>query len=219
MSLEADKGRYTTNLLSRHLGVNLNRMEGKDRVNFLTQDDIKERVDKFLTKEGGAPAFYVYDNRGESVESLKDRVYEMIKSLGVTLLCVDVISDITSSMSREDQDKFVIWLKSLTLEFPYLTIVVVAHTRKRDTSEQTTEQEILGSSILAKSSAQTISIERNKLEECPIKRNTTVVTVHKNRPHQTTGIAQRLFFDINTGKLEDLEDFKEKNPHMFKEEQ
>lgn len=218
MSLEADKAKYTTNLLARHLGVNLNKMEGQERVDYLTRLDIKEKVDTFLTREDGKPSFYVYDNRGVDLEETKKRVYEMIKSLGVTTLCIDPYSDLTSSLSREEQDKFTIWLKSLTLEFPYLTIIVVAHTRKRDTGTQVTDMDIIGSSILAKSSAQTISLERNKLEECAIKRNTTTVTVQKNRPFQTTGIAQKLYFNPSTGRLEDYEEWAAANPHMLKEE-
>lgn len=215
MSLEADKAKYTTNLLARHLGVNLNKMEGQERVDYLIRSDIKEKVDSFLTREDGKPSFYVYDNRGVDLEETKKRVYEMIKSLGVTTLCIDPYSDLTSSLSREEQDKFTIWLKSLTLEFPHLTLLIVAHTRKRDTGTQVTDMDIIGSSILAKSSAQTISLERNKLEECAIKRNTTTVTVQKNRPFQTTGIAQKLYFDPITGRLEDYEEWAAANPHMF----
>lgn len=218
ISLEADKAKYTTNLLARHLGVNLNRMEGQERVDYLIRPDIKEKVDSFLTREDGKPSFYVYDNRGVDLEETKKRVYEMIKSLGVTTLCIDPYSDLTSSLSREDQDKFTIWLKTLTLEFPHLTIIVVAHTRKRDIDSQVTEQDIIGSSILAKSSAQTISLERNKLEECAIKRNTTTVTIQKNRPFQTTGIAQKIYFNSRTGRLEDYEEWAAANPHMFVEE-
>lgn len=218
MSLEADRAKYATNLLSRHLRVNLNKMEGEERVEYLTRDEVKEKVNRFLKREGGLPSFYVHDNRGTDSQAMQESIYEMIKSLGVTVLVVDPISDVTSSMSREEQDRFTIWLKSLTLEFPYLTIIVVAHTRKRDINAQITEQDIIGSSILAKSSAQTISLERNKLEECPIKRNTTTVTVQKNRPHQITGVAQRLYFDISTGQMIDFDVWKEDNPHMFKEE-
>lgn len=218
MSLEADKAKYTTNILARHLGVNLNKMEGQERVDYLTKPEIKAKVDKFLSRDNGSPTFYVYDMRAANLDSVRNSIYEMIKKLGVTVILIDPISDLTSSLSREEQDKFTIWLKSLTLEFPYLTIIVVAHTRKRDTSVQITEQEILGSSILAKSSAQTISLERNKLEECPIKRNTTTVTVQKNRPHQVTGVAQKLYFDIATGELIDYDIWKENNPHMFVEE-
>ena len=218
MSLEADKAKYATNILARHLGVNLNKMDGDERVNYLTRPEVKSRVDNFLIRPDGSPSFYVYDNRGVDLEETKSRIYEMLKSLGVTVFCIDPYSDLTSSLSREEQDKFTIWLKSLTLEFPYLTLIVVAHTRKRDIGSQVTEQDIIGSSILAKSAAQTISLERNKLEECSIKRNTTVVTVQKNRPHQVTGIAQKLYFDQNTGRLEDLEEWKAANPHMIVEE-
>lgn len=218
MSLEADKAKYTTNILARHLKANLNKMDGDDRVNYLMSPEVKEKVDSFLSREDGTPSFYVYDMRAADLESVKNSIYEMIKKLGVTVVLIDPLSDLTSSLSREDQDKFTIWLKSLTLEFPHLTIIVVAHTRKRDTSNQITEQDIIGSSILSKSSAQTISLERNKLEECPIKRNTTTVTVQKNRPHQVTGVAQKLYFDIRTGELSDFGVWKDNNPHMFVEE-
>lgn len=218
MSLEADKSKYATNLMARNLGVNLNKMEGQERVDYLKQPHIKEKLDKFLSKEGGTPRFYVYDNRGTGVDSIKESILEMVKSLGVTTVILDVISDITTSLSLSQQDEFVVWLKSLTLEFPYLTLIVVAHTRKRDTTEQILESDIIGSSILAKSSAQTLSLERNKLEEDDIKRNTTILTVQKNRHGQTTGIASRVYFNPVDATLNDLGEFKHSNPHMFMED-
>lgn len=218
LSLEADKSKYATNLMARHLGVNLNRMEGEERVDFLKRPEIKERVEKFLQKPTGESRFYVYDNRGTSLDSVKNSILEMIKKLSVTIIVIDVISDLYMHLSLQEQDEFVNWLKSLTLEFPNVTIMVVAHTRKRDINAQITEQDIIGSSILAKSAAQTFSLERNKLEECPIKRNTTVVTVQKNRHGQSTGIASRIYFNPADGTLNDIEDFKKENPHLFMEE-
>ena len=139
----------------------------------------------------------------------------MIKKLSITICVIEPISDLYMHLTREQQDEFVGWLKGLTLEFPYLTILAVAHTRKRDIGTQITEQDIIGSSILAKSAAQTFSVERNKLEECPIKRNTTTITVQKNRHGQTTGVAAKIYFNPEDGTLNELEEFKANNPHLF----
>lgn len=218
LSLEADKSKYATNLMARHLGVNLNKMEGGERVEYLQRPEVKEKVMKFLVKDTGESRFYVYDNRGTSIEQVKESMLEMVKKLSITILVVDPISDLYMHLSREQQDEFVGWLKGLTLEFPYLTVLAVAHSRKRDIGSQITEQDIIGSSILAKSAAQTFSVERNKLEECPIKRNTTTITVQKNRHGQTTGIASRIYFNPEDGTLNEFEDFKFNNPHLFMEE-
>ena len=218
LSLEADKSKYATNLMARHLGVNLNKMEGEERVAYLQRPEVKEKVMKFLVKDTGESRFYVYDNRGTSIEQVKESMLEMVKKLSITILVVDPISDLYMHLSREQQDEFVGWLKGLTLEFPYLTVLAVAHSRKRDIDSQITEQDIIGSSILAKSAAQTFSVERNKLEECPIKRNTTTITVQKNRHGQTTGIASRIYFNPEDGTLNEFEEFKFNNPHLFTEE-
>ena len=215
MTLEASKDKYATNILSRYLGVNLNNMTGKERKEYLKQPEIKEEVFKFLKRKTGEASFYVYDSRGADLGTTRESILEMIIKLGVTLLVVDPYSDLVAGSSLEEQEEFISWMKNLILECPQLTIVLICHTRKSASgshNDELTEHDIMGSSTVMKSSAQTFSIQRDKLHENPIMRNVSDVVVHKNRHGATTGLACQVFFDFKTGKLFEWEQFKKGNP-------
>lgn len=217
MSLEASKDKYATNIISRYLGVNLNGMEGADRKEYLEREDVKKRVEKFLIKDDGGDRFYVYDNRGAGLEETKESILEMIIKLGVTILVADPFSDLMAGTTIEEQEEFIAWLKKLILEYPQLSICLVAHTRKMPNGDVglLTESDIMGSSATMKAAAQTLSIERDKLHEDPIMRNVSTVTVHKNRHAAATGVACEVYYDYKTGLLHDWEDYQMENPDIL----
>ena len=110
-------------------------------------------------------------------------------------------------------------MKSLILEYPKLSVMLVCHTRKLGTgphATELTENDIMGSSTVMKSAAQTFSIQRDKLHENVVMRNVTKVVVHKNRHAGDTGLACEVFYDFKTGCLYDLEDYKVDNPWIIK---
>lgn len=217
MSLEATKDKYATNIISRYLGVNLNSMQGKDRLEYLSREDVKAKVQEFLVDREGKDRFYVYDSRGAGIEETKASILEMIIQLGVTILVADPYSDLMAGMSLEEQESFVAWLKKLILEYPQLSVVLICHTRKLASGQagSLTESDIIGSSTVMKSAAQTISIERDKLHENPILRNVSKVTVHKNRHSSSTGLACEVYFDYKTGTLYEWEEYKRNNPEIL----
>lgn len=219
MSLEATKDKYATNIISRYLGVNLNSLSGPERLEYLKRPDIKAKVDEFLCDETGKSRFYVYDSRGAGLEDTKASILEMVIQLGVTVLVADPYSDLTAGTSLEEQESFVAWLKKLILEYPQLSVVLICHTRKLSSNAAgvLTESDIIGSSTVMKSAAQTISIERDKLHENPILRNVSKVTIHKNRHGASTGLACEVFFDYKTGLLHDWEQYKDDHPEIISE--
>lgn len=214
LSLEATKDKWATNILSNYLGVRLIKLHGEERKQFLTRPDIKERAEKFLMKEDGSPRFWVCDERGASVEVVKEKILEMIIQLGVTVLVCDVYSDLMAGMSLEAQEEFVAWFKRLIKEYPQVSVVLVCHTRKTERNAQLTEQDIIGTSTIMKSCAQTFSLERDKLAEDEFTRNCTRVTVHKNRHFSDTGPAGTVFFEKETSKLWDLDEYLKENPQI-----
>lgn len=217
MSLEATKDKYATNIISRYLGVNLNSMQGQDRLDYLSREDVKVKVQEFLVDAEGKDRFYVYDSRGAGIEETKASILEMIIQLGVTILVADPYSDLMAGMSLEEQESFVAWLKKLILEYPQLSVVLICHTRKLASGQagSLTESDIIGSSTVMKSAAQTISIERDKLHENPILRNVSKVTVHKNRHSSSTGLACEVYFDYKTGLLYEWEEYQRNNPEIL----
>lgn len=214
MSLEAACPKYATSILSSHLGVRLNKMAGEDRKTYLRSPTVVERVNSFLNREDGSARFFVLDERGADIEVIKEKVLEMIIHLGVTILIVDPASDLADGMSLDEQEKTISWFKKLNKEYPSVTPIFVAHTRKTKAGEALTESDIMGSSTLMKSSGQTISLERDKLNPNPALRNCTQVRVHKNRHFGETGDAGVVYFDIDTSTLWDRDDYIDTYPEM-----
>lgn len=214
LSLEATVDKYATNILSNYLGVRLNKMSGEDRKAYLRSEAVTNKVNKLLTREDGSSRFYALDERGAGIEVIKEKIVEMIVHMGVTVVVVDVASDLFDGLALDEQESTIAWFKKLNKEYPDITLIFVAHTRKIKAGERITESDIMGSSTLMKSSGQTISLERNKLHENPHMRNVTEVTIHKNRHFGETGPAGQVYFDLSTSKLFDLDDFIESHPEM-----
>ena len=216
LSLEADAGKYSRNLLSSHLKVNLNRMQADERRDFLSRDDIKAKSENLFTRDGGNSRFYVTDDRGAEIGHVKDKVEEMVRGLGVTILIVDPYSDLLSGMSVQEQEELATWIKKLQKECD-VTPFIISHVRKSadNSGDLLVEDDAMGSSFLVKAAATTISLERNKQSECPIVRNTTDIYVLKNREFGETGLACKVYYDAPTATMYDLNEYKQDNPHKF----
>lgn len=222
LSLEATADKWATNILSNFLGVKLIKYKGEARKDFLKRPDIKERIDGFLAHEDGYPRFYCCDERGAQIDVVKEKILEMIIQMGVTLLIVDVYSDLTDGMPLNEQEELVSWFKRLIKEYSQLTVLMIAHTRKRVAggSGSLTESDIMGSSTVMKSAAQTISLERDKQADSSILKNCTFVRIHKNRHFSDTGPAGVIYYDPETGQLWDVEEYLLVNPEkesLFRE--
>lgn len=214
LSLEATKDKWATNILSNYLGVRLINLKGEERKEYLSRPDVRAKAEPFLMKEDGSPRFWVCDERGASVDVVKDKILEMIIQLGVTILVADVYSDLMAGLSLEAQEELVAWFKKLIKEYPQVSVILVCHTRKTDNNSQLTETDIIGTSTIMKSAAQTFSLERDKLAEDDFTRNCTKVTIHKNRHFSDTGPAGVVFFDKDTSRLYDLDEYLIEHPEI-----
>lgn len=216
MSLEANASKYATNIFSRKLGVNLLKMEGEERLQYLKRDDVKRKIEDFTKTEDGNDRFYVYDSRGADIEQVKKSIEEMVIQLGVTLLVADPFSDWMQGLDISTQEETLAWFKKLILEYPKLSVVLVCHVRKgsNNSSGSLTEDDVMGTSTISKSSAQTISIERDKLNPNPIMRNVSLVTIHKSRHGSDTGPAAEIYYEPETGQLHDWGEYKEQHPDV-----
>lgn len=207
LSLEADAGKFSQNLLSYHLRTPLHRMSKEERVAFLSQPDVIAKVAKLYEKEDGTPTLYVCDDRGANWESIKEKILEMIIAMGVTVLIVDPYSDLLSGMSVSEQEEVATWFKKIMKEFE-ITPIIVSHVRKGSTGANAgalTEDDAQGSSFLVKAAGQTLALERNKQAECPVERNKTTINILKNRDFSETGPAGAMYYDIATANLYDFD--------------
>ena len=216
LSLEATAEKWATNIMSNYLGVKLIKMKGQERKDYLEQDDVKRKLKQFLEHEDGSDRFYVFDERGSGIDVVKEKIVEMIVELGVTILIVDVASDLTDGLPLNEQEALTSWFKKLIKEYAQLSILLIAHTRKRQqgSSAQLNESDIMGTSTLMKSAAQTVSLERDKQAENPFLRNCTFVRIHKNRHFSDTGPAGIVYYEPASGRLWDLEQYLEAHPEM-----
>lgn len=216
LSLEAAKDKWATNIISNYLGMKLIKLKGESRKEYLQREDVKEKIEKFLVNEDGSDRFYVMDERGAEIDVIKEKIVEMIIQLGITTMIVDVYSDLLDGLPLDQQEEMVGWLKKLLKEYPQISIIMVCHTRKRPTggTGSLTESDIMGTSTIMKSAAQTISLERDKQAELPFLRNCTFVRIHKNRHFSETGPAGVIYYEHSTGILYDLDDYLEQHPEM-----
>lgn len=101
-----------------------------------------------------------------------------------------------------------------------ITIIAACHLRKSQTNksheegERVTLDDLKSSSSIKQLSDVVLGLERNGQDEDPIKANTTVVRVLKNRDHGSKGKATAVFYDKDTTRLEEvgLEQLTEPNP-------
>lgn len=212
LSLEADKGKFSQNMLSYHLQMPLHRMTKDKRTAFLQRDDIKAKVEKLYVKPDGTPTLYVCDDRGAQWEQVKEKLLEMIISMGVTVIIVDPYSDLLSGMSISEQEEVATWFKKVMKEYG-ITPIIVSHVRKSSGGQTAalTEDDAQGSSFLVKAAGQTLSLERDKQNPDPMERNRTTITILKNRDFSETGPAGSMYYDIATANLYDYDEWIAEN--------
>lgn len=206
LSLEATYKKYSRNLLSSFLHIPLHRKTPEEKFQILEEN--KEKILDFYEREDGSPRFYVCDDRGADVESIKEKVLEMIIYFGVTILVIDPYSDLLSGMDVQAQEELATWLKRIMKEYA-ITIIVISHVKKSANggNEHLTEDDAMGSSFLAKGAGITLALERDKAAEDPVERNTTHCFILKNREFSETGPAGQFYYDIRTATLHDKEQY------------
>ena len=207
VSMELDAGQYGEALLSRHISRKLSLIGDKsEKLNLLTSDRIKEKA-RELMYNGDNARFYLLDNRDGSVEEIQDTIEELVVSCGCKVIILDPLQDLLDGLSNEEQSVFMKWMKGF-IKSHGVSFVLINHMRK---SENSGEMDIMGSSTIIKSAAANIILKRNKLSENEQERNTTTVTVAKNRVCGLTGPAGAAYYDNNTHTLYDLDEWLQEN--------
>lgn len=211
LSLEATYKKYSRNLLSCFLHIPLHRRTKEEKQVILQENE--DRIRAFYEKTDGSPRFYVCDDRGANIESIQEKVLEMIIYFGVTILVIDPYSDLLSGMSVPQQEELATWLKRIMKEYA-ITIIIISHVKKssNNDNEHITEDDAMGSSFLVKAAGITLALERDKQAEDEMERNRTYCYILKNREFSETGPAGSFYYDIKTATLHDYEQWKNKMP-------
>lgn len=222
VSLEASAGDYATNLISyytktRYMGI----VDRDKRVELMSSEDTKAAARELFVKEDGSPRFILCDDRGEKLEVMQEKIEEMVKACGCTAILIDVTSDLLSGLTIAEQELHMDWQKKLTKETG-VTLINVVHIRKAASGQKegsrgaaVSDESIMGSSTLYKSAAIIIGLERDKMAEDDIVRNTTTVKLLKNRANADTGLAGALYYDKETHRLYDFDEWASQNISGF----
>ncbi len=209
LSMELSKGQYGIATVSRHLGKKLNLMEDpEEAMQFLIEHDAE--IQGLLKKEDGSDRFTIIDNRDFTIEEIKEKVLEVIKTLGSKVIVCDPLTDLLEAQPNEVQEDFMSWQKSITVS-ENVTFVNICHFRKQadfDIGKKNKkdpnsisfpdEQAIKGSGAIIQSGGANILLARNKLAEDPVERNTIHAIMPKCRWTGNTGLAGRYYYDNET---------------------
>lgn len=218
ISLEATAAQYNIDLLQTHLGVNFTYGKtGEEIVSFLRQDWVQDKIKELQSKPDGSPRYYIIDERSGSIEEIEKQMELMFKKHNSKLFLVDVITDLLRGSNTDKSEDHMSFQKRLVKEGA--TIINVHHTTKIPLDKDgkvrdVTEYDAFGTSSYVQSGAINIVLNRDKVATGDIERNTTYVTMPKCRGGKT-GDAGRWFFDFATSDVYDLDEYKDKNPHLF----
>lgn len=209
VSMELDAGQYGEVLLSRHLEKKLALIESQEeKIAYLSTDRVVEKAKELTIKEDGDSRFYLLDNRDGSIEEIQDTVEELVSACGAKVIVLDPLQDILDGLSNEEQAEFMKWAKGF-IKSHGITFIFINHMRKTPAGQNgaDSEQNIMGSSTIIKSASANILLKRDKMAESEITRNSTEISVTKNRVCGLTGPAGFIYYDNATHTLHSLDEW------------
>lgn len=209
VSMELDAGQYGEVLLSRHLSKKLALIEDTgQKLEYLNSDKVRDQAKNLMTTEDGDSRFYLLDNRDGTIEEIQDTVEELVAACGAKVIVLDPLQDILDGLSNEEQAEFMKWAKGF-IKSHGVTFIFINHMRKTPAGQSgaDSEQNIMGSSTIIKSASANILLKRDKMAESELTRNSTEITVTKNRVCGLTGPAGFIYYDNATHTLFNLEDW------------
>ena len=174
-----------------------------------TDEDIKNAFDATL----GTDRLFLFDHFGStSVDNIINRVRFLARGLGCKYVFVDHVSIIVSAQESGDErkaiDEIMTKLRMLVQETG-IALFVVSHLKRPESKGHeegaaTSLAQLRGSGSIAQLSDMVIGLERNGQHEDPNERNTTYVRVLKNRFSGLTGLACRLLYSRDSGRMNEL---------------
>ena len=164
---------------------------------------------------------FFYDSFGSTkIDDIIARVRYYVKGLDCKYVIIDhlsiIVSDHTQGDERKLLDQIMTKLKTLTIELD-MALIAVVHLNRQGTIRGTAAIEQLANIVF--------KLHRDKLSPDKELRNTTFVTIEKNRFSGKTGPATALLYDDVTGRLNEktieeaqLEAIREIDRHNLEEE-
>lgn len=165
----------------------------------------------------GGERFEVWNHFGSSdIDNVVNRVRFMAKGLNCGYVFLDHISIIVSGGTEADERKAIdaVMTKLRTLvEETGIALFVVSHLKRVSTGDKGHEDgaevslsQLRGSGGIAQLSDMVLALRRDGQHDDPIVRNTTFVSVLKNRYSGDTGQACALLYSKETGRMTEVEE-------------
>jgi twinkle protein len=216
VSLELTAGQYGLAMLSRHIGRKLTLFEdGKEAVEFINTPEVKKQRKTLWQNEYGESRWVLLDDRDGSLEELKRQCEILIKKHECKFIVLDPLQDILDGCTIEEQSIFMRWQKQMVKAG--ITFININHVRKigsvqkdkegKNIVRDLAEDDIHGSSAIAKSAGANIFAMRDKNNEDDIIKNTTRVIASKIRWTGRSGSCGKWFYDLVTHTLYDFDTY------------
>lgn len=140
--------------------------------------------------------YYQAGKNDTDVNSFLNAIRFMVASAGCKIVFFDHISRVATSFGLDTSglDNFATSLSKLAIELDF-ALIMITHVNDDGLTR--------GSRNISKEAWTVISLSRDKLSSDPVERNTTYLTIEKNRHASITGPAGCVYFDPNTFKLSD----------------
>lgn len=222
ISLEATAGQYMLEMLAIHTEKNLRwTMSDADLKQFIKTEEGQRLKQELCFKEDGTPRFFLVDERGGTIKDVESQIEKMHKKHNSLLFVIDVLSDLLRGSSEEHAEDHMNFQRNMNKNGA--TIVNVLHTRKPPQSKDgnprnVTEYDALGTGSFVQSAAYNIVLNRDKLADDVLEKNTTEVDLAKCRGGKT-GNAGAWYYDFMTAKCYDLVDYMSLHPQISKTKQ
>lgn len=222
VTLEATAAQYSLNLLQTHLQENFTfGKSGSEIYEYINTPEVIEARKELMYREDGTPRYYMIDERSGSIKNIEEQIEEMFKKYNSKLIVIDVLSDLLRGSNADLAEDHMNFQKVLVKEG--CTIINVLHTVKIPLNSESgkprdvTEYDALGTGSFVQSAAINLVLNRDKLVDNQIVRNTTSVLMPKCRGG-VTGQAGGWYFDFDTFTCYDYDDYIRENPHLFAKE-
>ena len=173
----------------------------------------KEEMKTYFDATVGTGRVFMFDHFGSnSIDNIVSRVRYLAKGLDCKYVIIDHVSIIVSDQSHGDErralDEIMTRLRTLVQETG-VSMIVVSHLRRPDgkgheEGAATSLSQLRGSASIGQLSDMVIGLERDAQNDDPEIRNTTRVRVVKNRFAGLTGPCCNLQYDVDTGRLKEV---------------
>jgi len=177
-----------------------------------TEQELKDAFDNTL----GSNRIYLFDHFGSSdVDNITNRIRYMAKACDCRVVFLDHISIVVSGQDLGDErkaiDNMMTKLRTLVQELE-ITLICVSHLRRptgnagHEDGQAVSLSQLRGSGAIAQLSDAVITLERNSMAQDDNERHQTKVSVAKNRYNGYTGPACTLKYDMDTGRMVELQE-------------